>query len=223
MTDTYPPQPWHLFGQMYLSVWVVPARRLDGGIPPGAKPVGFGRFALLGAAWVRYQAGSVLEYDELLAAVLVRRGWRLRVTVTDIWVDSVPSRNGGRALWAIPKDLAEFEFTGPDELAGRPDELAGRPDELGASATVDGQPTARATFRRRRRLPGTLATRYTLSQPCGPKPLDSPVRSRSGLDLASATWDFDASGRLGRLHGIGRPLLSLHLRDFRIRFGSRTS
>ena len=57
------------------------------------------------AAFVSYEPGSPLTYSELLIArVLDRR----QVEITDIWVDSVVSRDGGRALWAIPKELYDF-------------------------------------------------------------------------------------------------------------------
>jgi len=49
------------------------------------------------AAFVSYEPGSPLTHSELLIArVLDRR----QVEITDIWVDSVVSRDDGRALWA---------------------------------------------------------------------------------------------------------------------------
>ena len=40
--------------------------------------------------------------------LLVRYRWRLLPAITHVWVDSPASRDGGRAQWAIPKQLAEF-------------------------------------------------------------------------------------------------------------------
>ena len=90
----FPSPPWSLTAQMWLSVFAV----RESGRPD--RPAG-----VYGAAFVDYT--GVLAYHELLVARLhdpVRR----RVRVTDIWVDSVASRDGGRALWAIPKQLADL-------------------------------------------------------------------------------------------------------------------
>ena len=34
---------------------------------------------------------------------------RRQVRITDIWVDSATSLEGGRSLWAIPKELAKLD------------------------------------------------------------------------------------------------------------------
>src|SRR5690348_12388115 len=107
----YPPSPWSLRGRMHVSVWAVPVAdvpALPASLSGAVRVVRlFGR-AFIGTAWVDYQPGGDLSYHELLSAVLTRAGWRPRVTITHIWVDSVASRDGGRALWGIPKDLAVF-------------------------------------------------------------------------------------------------------------------
>src|SRR4051794_26745003 len=107
----YPPEPWDLRGRLYLSVFAVPRSALSplpAPLAAAVRPVPLGRHALVGAAWVRYEPGGVLHYQELLSAVLVHERGRPRVTVTEIWVDSTASRDGGRALWGIPKDLADL-------------------------------------------------------------------------------------------------------------------
>jgi hypothetical protein len=65
----------------------------------------------VGVAFVRYEPGGVLAYDELLVALPVRCGLRVRCTVAWIWVSSASSQAGGRALWGIPKQLGEFAGT----------------------------------------------------------------------------------------------------------------
>jgi hypothetical protein len=59
----------------------------------------------------RYGPGSTLEYSELIAGVVVRRGWRIGLRVTHIYVDSEASLEGGRAIWGLPKELAEFDWS----------------------------------------------------------------------------------------------------------------
>ena len=75
---------------MWLSLFAVPR-----GTPH--RPAG-----LYGAAFVDYREDGVLSYQELLVARAVRDGAVPRVSITDIWVNSPTSRDGGRSLWAMP-------------------------------------------------------------------------------------------------------------------------
>jgi hypothetical protein len=207
----YPPEPWDLRGQLFLSVFAVPRDTLPALPDPLAatvRPVTVGRKAIVGVAWVRYEPGGVLTYEELLAAALTRSGRRLRVSITDIWVDSVPSRDGGRALWGIPKDLAELTVhTGP---SGR---------TSGAASTARG-PIAAASFSPGIRLPGRWPTPMTLAQAFGDTVKHSPVRGHARLRLGGATWRIEPGGPLRHLAG-RRPLLTATLADFRLRFGAQ--
>jgi hypothetical protein len=197
----YPPEPWQLRGQLYLSLWSVPADRLPA-LPP---PVAVAGRALVGTAWVRYEPGSVLEYQELLAAVLVRDGWRPRVTITGIWVDSPASRDGGRALWGIPKELATLHV----EPAG-----------TGVTASAYGTgPIARATVDLGTRLPVRWPVRFSVIQTLAGALKTSPVRARGTVQWGRSRWEVDAGGPLGHLSG-GRPLLTVALRDFEMLFGT---
>ena len=92
---TYPPAPWNMHGQLWLSLF----RVREGDHPD--RPAG-----VYGVALVSYERPSPLTYSELLVATSGGQG----VTITDIWVDSADSRDGGRELWAIPKDLCDFRF-----------------------------------------------------------------------------------------------------------------
>ena len=111
----HPPAPWRLYGDLWLSLF-----RLRG---VAGRPDG-----VYGAAFVTYREPSPLTYHELLVARLAgslpSRGLSggcgllsRPVTVTDIWVDSPDSMAGGRELWAIPKELCDFDLesatTGP--------------------------------------------------------------------------------------------------------------
>jgi len=212
----YPPQPWDLRGQLYLSVFAVPRSvlpPLPGPLAAAVRPVPFGRHALVGAAWVRYEPGGVLHYRELLSAVLVHEGRRPRVSITEIWVDSVESRDGGRALWGIPKDLAELELRispggGLVAAASTGPEPGDRPAPIGS-----------ASFRRGLRLPGRWPTPLSVAQALGGSVVRTRVRGGAGLRLGGATWRVEAGGPLGCLAG-RRPLLSVTLADFRLRFGA---
>ncbi|GIF14451.1 acetoacetate decarboxylase family protein [Actinoplanes teichomyceticus] len=208
----YPPEPWHLRGQMYLSVFLVPMRA----VPPlpevlgaAARPLSLGGRAAVGAAWVDYQPGGVLHYHELLSAVLVHEHGRPRVSITDIWVDSVASREGGRRLWGIPKDIARLCIDGDDDLVDA------------TAATPGGAPLASALVRLRRRLPGRFPFGFTVAQALGGQVKRTPVRGRAGWRTTHAAWRPDPGGPLAYLAG-HRPVLSLAVTDFWLVFG-RTS
>lgn len=185
---------------MWLSLF--PVR--DSGTPE--RPPG-----LYGAAWVDYQDGGVLAYRELLVARLVRDGAVPRVSVTDIWVDSEPSRTGGRSLWAIPKELAELHVSdrdlGPTRRTSCAASLDGSPVAAVKVTSVD-VPTVRTPFafsvRQRREDGSPVVTKVT-----------GTAKSLPSL----ARWDFGAAGPLAWLHG-RRPVSSFRLSDFRLTFGA---
>lgn len=209
---SYPPEPWHLRGQMYLSVWLVPQARLPelpAGLAERARPVVIGGRAVVGTAWVRYEPGGVLHYRELLSAVLVRVGTRPTVSIVDIWVDSEASRAGGRELWGIPKELAAFEF--PD---ARPEASV-----VTVRATAaDGVPLAEARISAGRSLPGRWPFAFSVTQALGDGVVSTPVRGSAAVRFGAARWRPDHGGPLRYLAG-ERPWLTLWLTDFRLVFG----
>ena len=204
----YPPEPWHLRGQMYLSVFLVPAAQLPplpAALRGTVRPVTVAGRAVAGVAWVRYEPGGVLSYRELLSAVLVHERGRPRVTIAGIWVDDVRSRDGGRALWGIPKELARLQIDA---------------DATGTVRTRAGAGTAIADADvRPRRWPGRWPLGLTVVQDLDDRVRRTPVRGRAGLSPAAATWRADPGGPLGYLAG-RRPVLSCAIADFRLRFGA---
>jgi hypothetical protein len=200
---SYPEEPWHLAGQMYLSLWLVPERELPP-VADGTRPVTVAGRGAVGAAWVVYENDSVLRYNELLRAVLVRDGRRPRVCITDIWVDSAASMAGGRELWGIPKEMADFDI---DRTAG-----------LRAGAATEKDVLATAAFEPGRRIPGRWPLAYRVAQNLDGALKTSSVRSRSAVRTARAHWIAQKDSPLGELSR-RRPLLSLALNDFTIRFG----
>lgn len=198
---SYPPEPWRLRGQLHASAFLVPLADVPVDLPPGCTPVRVGRHGIVGTAWVSYEPGGVLSYREVMATLLVRRGRRVLPTIVRIWVDSAASRDGGRALWGIPKDLATFAFRGEDFAAE---------DEKG--------PIATGTVRPRLPLPGRLPVGFSVVQWRDGAAKVSRVRARARVALASATFAADPAGPLGFLAG-RRPLVSFSLRDFAMSFG----
>jgi Acetoacetate decarboxylase (ADC) len=184
----YPPSPWTMNGQLRLSLWWV------------------GRH-LVGTAFVEYEPGSVLTYAELLRAKPTRHGRGMAVTITDIWVDSAESREGGRALWAIPKEMATFSVQrGPTFLAG---------------ARRDGGAIAIAEFVAGRPLPRRLPFRsHTVQRRAGGEAVVAPLTGSARVRRARAAWEFAADGPFADLRG-RRPMVSFVLEDFELTFGDQ--
>lgn len=198
----YPPAPWRMTGQLWLSLFRV-TEDVDDQRPAG----------IYGAAFASYEHGSDLTYSELLVARPVRSGEHgRRVSILDIWVDSPPSMAGGRALWAIPKELCDFTF-----------ETSHRGPLSGTewSASVDRRPIARASFTDVSRAAVRLPFKGGTWQP----PLEDGGEARTATLRGSAKslpcrgqWEFDPAGPLGWLAG-RRRLASFRMSGFRMTFG----
>lgn len=200
----YPPQPWNLAGDAYLSVWTVPRETLPR-MPAVVRPVTLRGQVIVVTAWIDYTEPGQLSYHELLSTVAVRGGRTPTGTITDIWVDSEVSLAGGRELWGIPKELATLEFSG-----GR---------TFTASASTGDDWIATAAFSPRTGPPVSPPASFAIAQAVSGTPLVTPVRSSGRPMLASASWNINPDGPL-RYLADRRPLFSARLRDFRLRFGS---
>lgn len=194
----FPSPPWKMRAQMWLSLFAVT------GTGRGDRPSG-----LYGAAVVDYQEGSPLTYHELLVARLHREGPMPRVRITDIWVDSPQSLAGGRALWAIPKELADLPLEVTD----------GTVERMTAHGYAAGERIATARFRATPRAALLRAPfAATISQLRDGAPLLTPMRGTARTLPCRGSWDFDAQGPLGFLHG-RRPVASFRLADIDLTFG----
>ena len=197
----YPSPPWRLRGTVHAALWRVPRAALPRLLPEGAKPLGWGRSALLATVLAEWQPGGDLAYAELVVAVPVRLGPRIGVTITAAWVDSAASLAGGRALWAIPKQLGRFETA------------EGRTELTDAHGLV-----AAFTDRPGRALPLRLPVPLRVLQPDGTS-VRTPRAAATGRPrLGGLCWEFPPDGPLALLAG-QRPLLTLTLAEAEARFG----
>ena len=108
---SHPPAPWRLGGPALVVPALVPIANARRAIPDGLSivPATPGH-TLGGLIAVTYEPGSTLSYSELIAcAGTVRSGRHVGGWISHIWVDDQQSVNGGREIWKLPKDLAEFE------------------------------------------------------------------------------------------------------------------
>jgi Acetoacetate decarboxylase (ADC) len=199
---TYPPAPWNMHGQLWLSLF-----RVREGDHRDREP------GVYGAALVSYEQPSPLTYSELLVARQVKAAGGRRVNITDIWVDSEDSLNGGRDLWAIPKDLCDFERTSTGKRVQR----------TSWNTTLAGTPIASANFTDASSV--MLRTPFKGStwqqRPAVGGPDREVVADLSGSARAlpcRGSWEFNESGPLAWLAG-KRPLASFRMTDFQMSFG----
>jgi acetoacetate decarboxylase len=108
----YPPAPWSLFGSGVFTLHRVEIDRARPFVPPQLQIVPILPGKTLGVLLlIQYGPGSVLEYHELIVVpALVRFGWRVGIWVSHIYVDHPESVAGGREIWGLPKELAEFAW-----------------------------------------------------------------------------------------------------------------
>ncbi|MEU1006477.1 acetoacetate decarboxylase family protein [Streptomyces tibetensis] len=204
----FPPSPWHLTGDMIVSLWRVPVGELPPwSLPSGTRPWIVRRRATLVTFWVDYRPGGVLTYREFLIALVVRHGRRLAASTVAAWVDDERSLAGGRALWGIPKERGAITLHAEGRSAR-------------GELTVPGTPTVRLTYRDVLRLPCRLPARAHLFQqlPDGEE-CRVPMRISGQPALGRGRVMTGAEDPLSAL-GRHRPLLSLALRDFRSVVGS---
>jgi acetoacetate decarboxylase len=190
-------------GQLWLSLF-----RVRAGDHPDREP------GVYGAALVSYETPSPLTYSELLVARPVRRAGGRRVNITDIWVDSQDSLEGGRALWAIPKDLCEFDRSS----------TGGKVQRTSWSTSLTGTPIVSARFADvtsvipRAPFKGSTWQQRAADESGAEREVVAHITGSAKAFPARASWDFDERGPLSWLAG-KRPLASFRMTDFQMSFG----
>lgn len=190
----YPSAPWRARAQFWAGLF-----RSD---RPAPLPVGLR--PLLGAhtrvvALARYLSGSTLVYDELIIATPALIGARPGLAIEYIWVDSLASLWGGRRIWGLPKEPADFEWS---EGGVRVSDSAGTLMTL----DVDRDPTQGPA------LPFATASIGRLGDGWAYSVFPARMRlGRAGMRLR------DLSPRFGFSLG-ARPLLAIASREGRITF-----
>lgn len=108
----YPQAPWTLQGYVLQTLQLIDIERSRPFIPPEFDIVSLLPGKTLGGVYVsHYGSGSVLEYSELiLVGGLVRYSGKIGGWVSHIYVDNTDSIAGGREIWGLPKELAEFTW-----------------------------------------------------------------------------------------------------------------
>ncbi|MDT7787005.1 MAG: hypothetical protein QOF58_5424 [Pseudonocardiales bacterium] len=179
-------------GSLVISVFRVPRKLVPHAhLPSSARMITLAGNAFVAVAFVKYEPGSELTYDELLVATPVNDQGRIAVSVPQIWVDSEASRQGGREMWGIPKQLAKF---------GQGSSIAG----VAVSGGVQ--------------LPGEWDTAGWTAQRLDGRDVRTKMRLSGRFRLIRAAWLFPVDGPLGYLTG-RTPLVSFSTKNMRLTFG----
>ena len=108
----YPLAPWTLRGDAVQTVHLVDIARAQAVVPPALQVVPVLPGKTLAIVYVAaYGPGSVLQYNELIVAPALTRYRRsFGFWISHIYVDHPDSVAGGREIWGLPKELAQFEW-----------------------------------------------------------------------------------------------------------------
>ncbi|MEH2117083.1 acetoacetate decarboxylase family protein [Nostoc sp.] len=108
----YPQAPWTLQGYAIQTLHLVNIDRVRPLIPLELKILSVWPGKTLASVYLsNYQSGSVLEYSELIIApALVNYQSKIGAWISHIYVDNADSVAGGREIWGLPKEPAEFTW-----------------------------------------------------------------------------------------------------------------
>jgi hypothetical protein len=101
-----------LQGHALQTLQLIDVERVRSLIPPELEIISVFPGKTVGGVYLSYYgSGSVLEYSELIVvAGLVSYSGKLGGWVSHIYVDNPNSVAGGREIWGLPKQLAEFTW-----------------------------------------------------------------------------------------------------------------
>src|SRR4028118_871952 len=108
----YPSSPWTLQGYALQTLQLIDVEQVRPFIAPELDIVSVLPGKTLGGVYLScYGSGSVLEYSELIVATgIVRYSGKIGGWISHIYVDNPDSVAGGRNIWGLPKELAEFTW-----------------------------------------------------------------------------------------------------------------
>lgn len=107
----YPSAPWTLQGYAIQTLQLIDVEQVRPFIPPEFEIISVLPGKTVGGVYLSsYNSGS-LKYSELIiAAGIVRYANKIGGWISHIYVDNHDSVAGGREIWGLPKELAEFTW-----------------------------------------------------------------------------------------------------------------
>ncbi|MBW4565737.1 MAG: acetoacetate decarboxylase family protein [Mojavia pulchra JT2-VF2] len=108
----YPQAPWTLQGYAIQTLHLVNIDQVRSLVPSELDIISVWPGKTVASVYLSYYgSGSMLEYSELIVAPAIV-GYRGKIGgwVSHIYVDDVNSVAGGREIWGLPKELADFNW-----------------------------------------------------------------------------------------------------------------
>jgi len=108
----YPQAPWTLQGYAVATLHLIEIDRVRSLIPQELDIISVLPGKTVGGVYLSdYGFGSVLEYSELIVvAAAVTHSGKIGGWVSHIYVDNPNSVAGGREIWGLPKEFADFSW-----------------------------------------------------------------------------------------------------------------
>ncbi|MUL35182.1 acetoacetate decarboxylase family protein [Gloeocapsopsis dulcis] len=107
----YPQAPWTLQGSAVATLHLIDIERVRSLIPQELDIISVFPGKTVGGVYLsNYSTGSVLQYSELIVVAAAVTHSEIGGWVSHIYVDNPDSVAGGREIWGLPKELAEFTW-----------------------------------------------------------------------------------------------------------------
>jgi hypothetical protein len=118
----YPSAPWNLQGYAVQTLQLVDVARVRPLVPSELEIVSLLPGKTLGGIYLSsYGLGSVMEYNELIVvSAIANYAGKWGAWISHIYVDNPNSVAGGREIWGLPKELAQFSWEGSDSVKAGP-------------------------------------------------------------------------------------------------------
>ncbi|MCW6053350.1 acetoacetate decarboxylase family protein [Lyngbya sp. CCAP 1446/10] len=118
----YPPAPWNLQGYAVQTLQLIDVARVRPLVPSELEIVSVLPGKTLGGVYISsYGLGSVMEYNELIVvSAIANYAGKWGAWISHIYVDNPNSVAGGREIWGLPKELAQFSWEGNDSVKATP-------------------------------------------------------------------------------------------------------
>lgn len=115
---TYPPAPWQLQGKALCTLQWVNSEKAALLVPKELEIISFWGKKTVGSVYLSlYGSGSTLEYSELIIApAMVRYQGKIGAWISHIYVDNPQSLAGGKEMWGLPKEMANFSWSQGENL-----------------------------------------------------------------------------------------------------------
>jgi len=118
----YPPAPWKLQGYAIATLQLVDVALVRPLVPSELEIISVFPGKTLGGIYISsYGLGSVMEYNELIVvSAIANYAGKWGAWISHIYVDNPHSVAGGREIWGLPKELAQFSWEGSDSVKAEP-------------------------------------------------------------------------------------------------------